>query len=98
MRNVNIYRPSKNVMQSGRANASDWVIEYKTNTILEVEPVMGWTSSNDTLSQVRLKFSSCEMAVSFANKNNWNYILIAENERRIKPRNYSDNFKYVQVD
>ncbi len=82
-------------MQSGRAKASGWILEYETNSQRKVEPLMGWTSSGDTLNQVKLNFDTSADAVAFAEKNNWQYNLLTENKRRVKPRNYSDNFKYI---
>ncbi len=92
---VKIYKASKNVMQSGRARISDWILEHEPSGRHIVEPLMGWTSSNDTLRQVRLKFPTRADAVAFAQKKGWSYILLPENIRRLKPRNYSDNFKYI---
>ncbi len=56
---------------------------------------MGWVASGDTLNQVRLKFPSLDEAVSFAKKQNMDYIIRQPHARRVKPRNYGDNFKYV---
>ncbi len=94
MTDVKIYKASKNVMQSGRS-PSNWILEHEPKGTRRVEPLMGWTSSENTLNQVRLKFLSRAGAVAFAQKKGWNYVLLAENIRRIKPRNYSDNFKFI---
>ena len=91
--NVKIYRPSKNTMQSGLAKRNSWVLEYDNDVERKTEPLMGWTSSDSTLSQVQIKFKSCEDAVSFAEKKGWDYVVLADQNRRIKPRNYTDNFK-----
>lgn len=93
--NVRIYKPSKNAMQSGRGGAACWVLEYETETPRNPESLMGWTSSEDTLGQVRLKFDSCEDAVRFAKEKGWMYEITQEQKRAIKPRNYADNFKYI---
>ena len=90
---VKIYRPSKNVMQSGRGKLRNWVLEYEAYSPRQAEPLMGWTSSGDTLNQVQLKFETCEDAIKFAEKKNWAYTVLPENDRVVKPRNYSDNFK-----
>ncbi len=96
MKKVKIYKPSKNVMQSGRAGrCSKWVLEYEPSCKSEIEPIMGWTSCNDTLRQVKLYFSTRADAVAFAQKNKLHYNLLPENVRKLKPRNYSDNFKYI---
>lgn len=95
---VKIYRPSKTAMQSGRAGLNSWVMEYELSSSRKAEPLMGWTTSSDTLNQVKLEFASSEDAVAYAEKKGWSYSVLPEKVRRIKPRNYSDNFKYVPHD
>lgn len=85
-------------MQSGRGKTQDWILEYEEQTAREVEPLMGWTSSGDTLNQVKLRFDDKESAIAFAEKKGWDYMVQAEHVRRVKPRNYVDNFKYVPVE
>lgn len=95
---VRIFKPSKNAMQSGRAKADgDWVLEYETETPRMPDPLMGWNSCGDTLNQVRLKFPTVEQAIEFARGKGWAYTVQATHERRVKPRNYVDNFKYIPV-
>lgn len=92
--NVKIYRPSKNVMQSGRAKLKLWVLEYETTSARKPENLMGWTSSGDTLNQVQIKFGSQAEAEDFAKAKGWDYSIQNPRERVVKPRNYGDNFKY----
>ena len=92
---VRIYRPSKSAMQSGRAKAQDWMLEYELKSARQPDGVMGWTSSKDTLNQVRLNFPTMEEAVAYAEKRGWGYTVQPAQERVIRPRNYVDNFKYV---
>jgi hypothetical protein len=89
-----IYKPAKNTMQSGRAGTAQWVLEYELETPRRPEPLMGWTSAGDTLNQVRMKFSSKEAAVSFAESHAMDFVVAPEPQRRIMPRSYLDNFKY----
>ncbi len=96
--NVKIYRPSKNTMQSGRAKTEDWVLEYETTTPRNPENLMGWTSSGDTLGQVKLKFPSADQAVKYAEGKGWSYTLLPAHERKVKPRNYGDNFVYRKTE
>ncbi len=95
MKKVRIYKPAKTAMQSGRAKTGSWILEYETETPREPEALMGWTSSGDTLNQVQLKFDSQEQAVAFAEDKGWQYTVAAECERRVQPRNYGDNFRYI---
>lgn len=95
---VKIYKPSKTSMQSGRRAGSQWVLEYELTSARTPEPLMGWVSSEDTLNQVQLRFECAEDAVAFAEDNGWDYIVLPERTRRVKPRNYSDNFIYRPSD
>lgn len=61
-----IYRPAKSAMSSGTAKSRQWVLEYVNDTGREVDPLMGWTSSDDTQAQVRLRFPSKEAAMEYA--------------------------------
>ncbi|MFN3701280.1 MAG: ETC complex I subunit [Alphaproteobacteria bacterium] len=92
-----IYKPSKSAMQSGLGKTAYWVLEYERQKPLRPDPLMGWTSSGDTLNQVRLRFESCEAAVARAEQEGLDYQILPSHERRIKPRNYSDNFRYKPV-
>lgn len=94
-RNVRIFRPSKSALQSGRARAQTWVLEYELVSPRRPESLMGWTSAGDTLNQVRLPFDTVEQAVGFAKKNGWAYTVLPSHDRNVLPRNYVDNFKYV---
>ena len=89
-----IYKPAKNAMQSGRANTACWVLEYELETPRRPDQLMGWTSADDTLNQVRMKFESREAAVAFAETNNMEFTVAEDHARKIKPRSYLDNFKY----
>ncbi len=82
-------------MQSGRAKTEHWVLECESLSRRHPEPLMGWTASADTLNQVRIKFSSKEEAVAFAKKKGWTYTLQKSHRRKIVPRNYGDNFRYI---
>ena len=54
-----IYRPAKTAMQSGRAKAKAWLLEFDAETARQIDPLMGWTSAEDTTAgQVRLYFDS----------------------------------------
>ncbi|MBX2833495.1 MAG: ETC complex I subunit [Micavibrio sp.] len=90
-----IYIPSKSAMQSGRAHNDEWVLEFDTPTSQRPEPLMGWTQSDNTLSQLKLKFTSKEMAIKYAEEKGIIFTLIEPKPRKVKPRNYTDNFRYT---
>ena len=91
---VRIYEPAKSAMQSGSGNSLHWVMEYELATPRRREQIMGWTSSGDTLNQVRMKFDSKEAAVAFAKSEDFEYEVSESHPHQLKPRNYIDNFKY----
>lgn len=93
-----IYKPCKTAMQSGRGKTDQWVLEYERENKLGPEPLMGWTSSGDTLNQVKIKFDTVEQAIARAEKEGFDYTLVQPKERRVKPRNYGDNFVYREAD
>ena len=90
---VRIYRQAKTAMQSGRANTDRWVVEFEPESRREVEPLMGWTSSADTRTQLRLRFDSREEAVAYARKHGFMYTLEEPRERRVQAKAYADNFR-----
>ena len=91
MRKAKIYKPTKTAMQSGLRNTKNWFLEFDTlNT--GINPLMGWESSRDTMSEVKLEFSTKDQAISFAKKNNIDYYIIEPQERKIIKKSYSDNF------
>ena len=95
MTSVRIYSPAKTAMQSGKAKTSNWLLEGLPSTRKEPEPVMGWTAAGDTTGQIRLTFPSMQEAVRFATARGWDYIVTPAQGRRITPRSYVDNFKYI---
>lgn len=81
-------------MQSGRAKTKDWLLETETTSARAPEALMGWTSSADTLNQVKMHFETKEEAVFYAEKHGMEYTVTEPEERRVRPRSYMDNFKY----
>lgn len=82
-------------MQSGQAKTGAWMLEYETPSRRVPEPLMGWTSAEDTMNQVRLKFDTMEQAKEFAEQKGWDYVVFPDHQRKVRPRNYGDNFRYI---
>jgi len=78
-------------MQSGIANNNKWIIEFKTKDP-GVEPLMGWESSTDTLTELKLEFSTKELAIQYAKKNEIDFEIIEPQKRKTVKKSYSDNF------
>ena len=87
-----IYRPRKSTMQSGRAGTKNWVLEIVGASERSSDPLMGWTSSTDTSSQVKLNFDSKSHAESYANRNGIRYSVIESKQRARQVKSYSENF------
>ena len=78
-------------MQSGLAKTNKWIIEFKTKDS-GVDPLMGWESSTDTLTELKLEFSTKELAIDYAKKNKIDFELIEPQKRKIVKKSYEDNF------
>ena len=89
---IKIYRPSKTSMQSGIKKTKLLVAEYISEIEKFKDPLMGWNSSHDTKSQIKLFFETKEQAIEWAIKNNYQYYIEEFNQKKIKPKNYSSNF------
>ena len=91
MKKAKIYKPSKTAMQSGTKKYDKWIIEFITENP-GINPLMGWESSTDTYSELKLEFNSKDLAIEYAKKNKINYELIEPKMRKINKKSYSDNF------
>lgn len=89
-----IYRPAKTAMQSGTAKTQQWLLEYVPATAREIDPLMGWTSSGDTQTQVRLRFDTREAAVAYAEAHGIAAVVQEPKERahNIRAGGYGENF------
>jgi hypothetical protein len=92
-----IYQPAKNAMQSGRAKQDTWVLEYLPVETKKSDPLMGWSGSGDTNTQVKLKFPSCEAAVARATSLGLDYAVKQPKSRIVKAKSYADNFRTGRV-
>ena len=89
-----IYQPAKTAMQSGTAKAKGWILEFAQIGAREVDPLMGWTSSDDTQSQVTLHFDSRDDAETFARAKGIEFDVMEPKARKplIRARGYGENF------
>ena len=78
-------------MQSGKANTKKWLLEFETLNN-SISPLMGWESSADTLSEVKLEFLTKEQAVKYAENNDIDYYIIEPQSRKMIKKSYTDNF------
>jgi len=78
-------------MQSGLGKTEKWLLEYETENPSK-NPLMGWESSSDTFSEIKLEFSSKELAINYAKKMKIDYEIIEPKKRKIIKKSYADNF------
>ena len=78
-------------MQSGKKKFNKWILEFITEDP-GINPLMGWESSTNTYSELKMEFSSKELAVEYAKKNKINYELIEPNKSKLVIKSYADNF------
>ena len=91
MKKAKIFSPNKSAMQSGLNKTGKWILEFETTDTTK-NPLMGWESSSDTFTELRLEFSSKELAVNYSKKNKINYEIIEPKKRKVVKKSYSDNF------
>jgi len=91
-----IYKPAKTAMQSGTAKTRDWVLDFEPSEPRQVEPLMGWTSSGDMRSQVRLHFETKEEAIAYCERHGIAFQLSEPKERVRRTMSYADNFAYTR--
>jgi ETC complex I subunit conserved region len=94
MPQARIYRPAKTAMQSGKAGTKEWVLEYAPESPRTPDPLMGWSSADDTLNEVHLRFATLDEAIEFAKKEGIDYAVAAPRDPRFRPKSYADNFRY----
>ena len=78
-------------MQSGLGKIDKWIIEFETKNT-GINPLMGWESSSDTLSELRLEFSTKDLAIDYAKKNKIDFEVIEPQKRKTIKKSYADNF------
>ena len=78
-------------MQSGMAKRNKWILEFITKNPTK-NPLMGWESSSDTLTELKLEFPSKELAINYAKKKKIDFELIEPKKRKTVKKSYADNF------
>ncbi len=89
-----IYQPARTAMSSGTAKTKSWVLDYAPASARDVDPLMGWTSSGDTQTQVRLKFATKEAALEYAEAHGIDALVSEPKKRKpnVRSGGYGENF------
>ena len=91
MKKAKIYIPTKNSMQSGLGKSDKWLIEFEIEDT-GINPLMGWETNSNTLSELNLEFSSKDLAIEYAKKNKIDFEIIEPQKRKTIKKSYADNF------
>ena len=91
MKKAKIYKPNKSATQSGLGKIDKWVLEFKTKDPTK-NPLMGWESSSDTYTELKLEFTTKQLAINYAKKNKIDFELIEPKQRNVVKKSYADNF------
>ncbi len=91
MKKAKIYVPNKSAMQAELGKLDKRILEFETNNPTK-NPLMGWESSSDTYSELRLEFSSKDLAINYAKKKKIDFELIEPRKRKTVKKSYADNF------
>jgi hypothetical protein len=102
-----IYKPSRAATTSGAARSRGWRLVFERRTAPFIEPLMGYTGSRDTLTQVELNFPTLESAVRYAERQGLSYVVQnpteqaddgATNSRPAKPGRSTYGFSNMTLD
>jgi hypothetical protein len=97
MMTARIFKPARTAMQSGEARTKEWVLEFEPASPRSADPLMGWTSSSNTQTQVRLEFETKEEAVAYATREGLAYTLAEPKPRKPIRKSYADNFRFGRI-
>ncbi len=91
-----IYQPAKTAMSSGSRGTHHWVLEFLPENARRVDPLMGWTSSEDTQAQVKIRFETRKEAEDYAREHGIEADVFEPKKRRpnVRPRGYAENFAF----
>jgi hypothetical protein len=92
-----IYRPTRAATQQGEAQTQDWVLDFDPAQRRVREPLMGWVSSGDTRTQVRLRFPTRDEAIAYADSNGIIYDVDEPKAKVIRPKSYAANFAWNRI-
>jgi len=89
-----IYQPARTAMSSGTAKTKNWVLEHAADSARDIDPLMGWTGSADTQTQVRLTFDSKAAALDYARDHGIDAVVSEPKKRKpnIRAGGYGENF------
>ncbi len=88
-----IFQRSRNAMQSGKARADQWVLQFESARARRADPLMGWSGGADTQSQVSIEFPTLEAAKAYAERYGIAVHLVPATRSKLRLQSYADNFR-----
>ena len=82
MNKAKIFKPTKTAMQSGLGKTNKWLLEFNTENT-GINPLMGWETSTDTMSEVKLEFTTKDLAIEYAKKNKIEFDIIETKKKKL---------------
>ncbi|KAA0192107.1 NADH dehydrogenase (Ubiquinone) 18 kDa subunit [Fasciolopsis buskii] len=92
-RMARIFIPARSATQSGTHGTRLWCVEFDNRERWE-NPLMGWTSSGDPLSNMTLQFQTAEDAQEFCRKQGWPSYIEKPHVSKMQIRSYGSNFSW----
>ena len=89
---IKIYKPAKTAMQAGFGKTKKWLAEYISDADNVKDSLMGWNSSLDTQSQIKIFFETKKQAIAWAKNSNYQFYVEEPKTKKIKPKSYASNF------
>lgn len=88
-----IYRPAPSAMQSGKGKSRQWLLVHERAVPRQIEPLMGYTTSRDTRTQIQLAFDTLEEAEAYAREAGIPYSVQQPHIPVPQRASYPDNFR-----
>jgi hypothetical protein len=90
---VKITKLAKNPMQSGFGKNNLWIIAMlDEDSNRSINELTGWTSNDDTRTQLQLKFKNKEDAIKYAKEQDFEYVIEEAKDLKVKAKSYASNF------
>ena len=80
-------------MQSGKARAETWILEFESARPKRPDPLTGWAGGAETVEQIRLDFPTLEAAQAYAIREGIDAHIVPPEQPKLKLQAYADNFR-----
>ena len=94
MKKVVIFRGTRTPTQSGNFKSKFWYLKFDKLVDYEEDTMTGWKGSAVPENTSKLKFTTLESAISYAENKNYSYRILSNSNKKIRIKSYADNFKY----